>query len=292
MNKKIIIPFLCILSCTTSIHARNLKPALLRDGLLLHGVAGKLTGPDGNDTWFFEISSSISDKGYTIEAGSKLQLLPSSSLERMIENTKTHSSATYQLWNAKVTKYKGRNYLFASIFIPVYPPIINQNSSKNSAVGTVSEKTEIQNPDSAEPNDMLFLPPEVRVKLNAAQEEISKSGQRTTEGEVITIDTVQQEIEKIKRLNTDTVLLDNTAVFSLRDKSRFELVLDSIGQNINKTSFHLLPCEVLEQTQTKQAASSESMRFKISGIVTKYKGKDYLLLYKAVQIYSFGNFPG
>jgi hypothetical protein len=282
MNKQIVILVLCVLNCVPSISAKTSKPALLRDGLVLQDAAGKLIGPDSNDTWFFELSSPISDNGLAIEAGTELQLLPSSALERMIENTKTHIQGTYQLWNAKVTKYKGKNYLFTSVFIPINPP----------AKAQLTEKTTPKEAGSADANDMLFLPPEVREKLNAAQKEMFKAGQRLPDSNVATIDDIQKEIEKIKRLNTDTVILDNAAVFSQRDKEGFEFVLDSIGRNINNTSFRLLPCEVLEETQAKQAASPESLRFKISGIVTKYKGDDYLLLYKAVQIYSFGNFPG
>jgi hypothetical protein len=296
MKRIFIITVLFILSCASFLNAKNSKPVLLRDGLLLQGATGKITGSDSNDTWFFEFSSSISDNGFIIEAGTKLQLLPSSALEKMIDNTKSHAAGTFQLWNAKVTKYKGKNYLFTSVFIPVNPPA-NPGSASSVQRSDFDESSRVAT-QNTEPNttneetDMLFLPPEVRKKLNAAQEKMLKSGQRTPDSNAATIDNVQQEIEKIKRLNTDTVILDNAALFSQRDKEGFEFVLDSIGRNINKTSFRLLPCEVLEETQAKQTASPEPLRFKISGIVTKYKGDNYLLLYKAVQIYSFGNFPG
>jgi hypothetical protein len=281
MNKKLIILILCVLSCVSSINAKNVKQILLRDGMVLQGTAGTLIGPDSNDTWFFELNSPVSDKGLVIDAGTRLQLLPSSAMELMIENAKTHLPGMYQIWNAKVTKYKGKNYLFISIFIPVNPP----------ARPEPLKKDDVQNQSSSDANDVLFLPPDVREKLNAAQEEISKTGLRIPESNIVTIDNVQQEIEKRKRLNTDTVLLDKIVFFSQRDKEGFEFVLDSIGRNIDKTSFRLLPCEVLEETQAKQAASPEPLRFKVSGIVTKYKGNDYLLLYKASQIYSHGNFP-
>jgi len=46
----------------------------------------------------------------------------------------------------------------------------------------------------------------------------------------------------------------------------------------------------LELTELKEAADPEKVRFKIAGIMTKYKGENYLLLEKATQTYSYGNF--
>jgi hypothetical protein len=39
-----------------------------------------------------------------------------------------------------------------------------------------------------------------------------------------------------------------------------------------------------------RAAIPEPVRFKIAGVVTKYKGEKYLLLQKATRIYGHGNF--
>ena len=52
-----------------------------------------------------------------IKAGTRLELLPSSALERMTADRKTRTTATYRLWNGRVTKYKGRNYIFPNFFL-------------------------------------------------------------------------------------------------------------------------------------------------------------------------------
>lgn len=67
-------------------------------------------------------------------------------------------------------------------------------------------------------------------------------------------------------------------------------VLDALGRNVRPVSLRLLPCEALELAELAQSVIPEPVRFKIAGIVTKYKGEKYLLLQKATRIYSHGNF--
>ncbi|MHC4581758.1 MAG: hypothetical protein ACYS14_09895, partial [Planctomycetota bacterium] len=85
------------------------KPPLLRDGFVLRGVDGKLSGPDSKGAWHFEIAADVNDYRAVVEAGSKLELLPSSALEKMIADAKIRREMTYRLWNGRVTRYKGRN---------------------------------------------------------------------------------------------------------------------------------------------------------------------------------------
>ena len=295
MNKIFIITVFCILSCASSLNAQTSRQILLRDGLVLRGTDGKLIGPDSNDTWFFELNSSVRDNGFVVEAGTKLELLPSAALERMIADAKINPPAMYQLWNAKVTKYKGKNYIFPSIFIPVNPlaePKASEKTgdSKPGTAVTPSAEGTGQNSASIDANDSLSLPPEIIKKLNAARDAMAATGQRIPDSNIVTIDTVQQELEKIRKLNPDTVILDKNAILIKQKKEGLEFALDTIGRNIDQTSLRLLPCEVLEQTEARQSSNPDTLRFKISGVVTKYKGDSYLLLYKAGQIYSHGNF--
>ena len=48
--------------------------------------------------------------------------------------------------------------------------------------------------------------------------------------------------------------------------------------------------EALELTELTQAAIPQPVRFKIAGLVTKYKGEKYLLLHRANRVYNHGNF--
>ena len=98
-------------------------------------------------------------------------------------------------------------------------------------------------------------------------------------------------------LKQNFTLVDRTALF--RDMGRgaegtwrkASFVLDALGRKEAKISLRLLPCQALEWAQREQLTDPEELRFKIAGIVTKYKGKNYLLLQRATRTYSHGNFP-
>jgi|WetSurMetagenome_2_1015567.scaffolds.fasta_scaffold390605_2 hypothetical protein len=283
MNKKIVILLLCILSSTSFLNARSAKQVLLRDGLILRGTAGKLIGPDSNDTWFFELNSPISDNNVTVKEGEKLELLPSSVLEMMVEDVKTHTPASYQLWNAKITKYKGKNYIFPSVFIRVRPMAEVQPSEK-------AKEKDDKSKNAVNSNDSSFLPPDIAEKLNTARQDFDKTGQRIADSNIVTIDTIKQELEKIRQSNPDKVLIEEIGILGETEKNGTTFTFDSIGRNIDFTTFRLLPCEALEQAQVRQSQSPDPVHFKVSGLITKYKGNNYLFLYKAAQLYSQGNF--
>ena len=119
---------------------------------------------------------------------------------------------------------------------------------------------------------------------------MNETGQRIPDSNFVTIDDIQKEFERKLKTNPDTVLLDENAILIKDENGKLRFTFDTYGRNVDTTSLRLLPCEALEITEAKQSASPEILRFKISGIVTKFKGNEYLLLYKATQIYSYGNF--
>src|SRR3990172_2249081 len=91
-------------------------------------------------------------------------------------------------------------------------------------------------------------------------------------------------------IQLDSVLADRTATLLKQDKGLPAFVLDALGMSVGQTTLHLLPCEAMELTESQIAEALNRPRFKIAGIKTKYKGKDYLLLQKATRIYGHGNF--
>jgi len=284
MNKKILLLILFLIASTTGLNAGTTRPNLLRDGFILRGIDGTLTGPDSNDAWFFELASDVMDKDTIIKAGTKLELLPSSALEMMITHTKTHTAGTYQLWNSTVTRYKERNYIFPAYFLPV-----NLKDTKSEPDKKTPEEKPAQ--DSADnTNDRPSIPPDIMKKINAAREEMFRTSQRIPDSDIITLDDNQQAAKNRNTAIIDSVLVGRTAILVKQKNNKYEFTLDSIGRNVEKESFLLLPCQELEKAEQKQSANPEPMRFNIAGILTKYKGNNYLLLNKAIETYNHGNF--
>lgn len=302
MSKKIIVAILIfIVDAVSSGQVSGVggqRAQALRDGFVLRSVDGRLIVPDQNDVWVFELESEVSDDRATLKTGTSLALLPSATLEKITEDVKIRSEASYRLWG-RVTKYKGRNFLFPIYFLPLSKikeqpaetPQATEKSVQQDIKPIVSPFAEEPNRETTvnEPNDILAMPPEIVEKLKGKRIVPMPSPEAE----------IQQEAEPIiqpPRLRTvsysipqDSILADRTAIL-VGQGGWLVFILDAFGRNVPGVSLRLLPCEALELTEQRQSAELEPLRFKIAGIVTEYKGDKYLLLQKATQVYSHGNF--
>jgi len=289
----ILVFFLSVVTAASKFDGEIISETpLLRDGFVMMGVDGALIGPDSNDVYFFELISDVNDYRVVVKAGTKLELLPSSVLEKMIAVAKKRPEATYRLWNGRVTKYKGRNFIFPNYFLPLMKAEKPESKTSQQPQQEREQKLALD-----EPNDVLAMPPEFMEKLRAIREKASHGAQPIVDGNEISIDKSRPAAEEGKlpdarsyAQSVDSVFVDRTAFLVERDDGRFVFVPDALGRSVQKLSLHLLPCAVLELTEQKQTAEPEPVRFKIAGIMTKYKGDNYLLLEKAIRAYSHGNF--
>lgn len=282
MNKMPVVILLFLTSAVPAALAPIAAPQkpLLKDGFVLTGVDGALAGPDSNDMWFFELASDVNDSSTVLKEGTKLELLPSSTLEKMIADAKTHPAATYRLWDGRVTRYKGRNYIFPNYFQPLRKM---QDTEQKTEGGP--QTSDLGKSDLAvnEPNDVLTLPPELLEKLRTRRESRMGSGGLKTTG--------SEDVNDVSYMpSADTIFADRTAFMAKQDNGRLVLTPDALGRNIQKLTLRLLPCEVLELAEREQSAEPEPVRFKVAGLMTKYKGDSYLLLYRANRAYSHSNF--
>jgi len=253
--------------------SKKAKP--LPDGFVLAGVDGKLTGPDANNVWLFEFDSDVSDAAGHLRAGTRLELLPSAALEKMTADVKKHTDVNYRLWG-RIAKYRGENFIF-----PVYFLLLKEaEQPKPSNSEQTRRKLTINEPD-----DALAIPQEVLDRLQ------TRRGVRP------------EQLRKGLELKTDFILAGRTGIISscvmpgascVKGKNQGTqydtFSFDALGRGLQRGCFRLLPCQALERAQMIQLSEPEPLRFKVSGIVTKYKGSDYLLLQRAVRAYSHGNF--
>ncbi len=274
MIKKILISALLITIVGTASGKETVKrpkkPRPLRDGFAVSGVDGKVVKANDKDIWYFKPFSDVSDDRGVAKADKPITFLSSAGLEKLIASTKKHSSGNYKLWG-RVTQYKDRNYIFVWYFVPI-----------SEAEPARPKDTEPDQPQRApainDPNDALMIPQEVLDKLR------TRKIVRT------------EQLEEGLNLKQDSILADRTGFIRgpwlvARDPNHeYVFVLDGLGRKVEKVSFPLLPCNILERAVSKQSRLLEPPRFKIAGIVTKYKDKHYLLLQRARRVYSHGNF--
>lgn len=259
---------------------------LLPDDFSLRGVEGRLIKKD-QDAWFFQLDSTENNKKAKAGTGEALNVLPSSTLERMIAdvNDPVRAAAGYRLW-ATVTKYKGRNFIFPVNFLPLYP----DESEEKPQAENLSTKSETGLAPSliggsvSEPNDELEIPKEILDKLKSGRilpsEGRKKSEESAIPGAGRQIQ-VKQNYVLVNRAGFLVKQADGSMVFSL----------DALGRSAGSTAgvLRLLPCQALELAERMQSAEPDRIRFKVAGVVTEYKGEEFLLLHRAVRTYNNGN---
>ena len=216
-----------------------------------------------------------------------MELLSSSILEKIIADINESEAVGYRLWG-KVTRYKGKNYIF-----PTYFMRINRMKEPDTEMPQTSEPNQAE-PNEPQPeqrletgdsNDILTIPPEIMKRLEATQAEAAGSNRKTTDGNDV------MNAKSRTEQNTDSVIVDRTGLL-IKDKGGFVFVPDAVGRNVSSIEerLRLLPCEALALAENRQSSVLESVRFEIAGIMTKYKDQHYLLLQKATRVYNYGNF--
>ena len=245
----VILFSLAILLILNSICPAAHKSVPASDGLVLDGVDGKISVQ--NDQWSFTTFERLTDgKGVM---SSPAVILPSSMLEKL-GGVFSAEKSSYRIWG-KLTKYNNKNFIYLSYFLPV--------AEVNEPNTTEIEENKDTNETQIIPDDALALLKPKRVISLA-------------------------ELKKPLGVEADGILTDRTG-FLHQAKDGDYFGFDALGRNIDLTAFPLLACEELENMEKAQKASAFPVRFKISAIVTKYKGKNYLLLQRATKLFSFGN---
>jgi len=280
------------------------EQSLLQDGFILMSIDGEVNGPDSGDKWFFKFNVDVNDEGKgVVKTGAILELLPSVTLEKIIADVNQRPVRDYRLWG-RATKYKGRNFIFPTYFLPLskvdklQPSKETEQLQKQEGQPDANIPLKKSEPEQISgPNDILEIPKEVIEKLKTrriAQPE--RRPEALQEVEISPQDSnaikspEQTQPAKKPEFKLDSTLADRTALLAKQDDGGLVFILDALGRNAPQASLQLLPCEALEMTERGQSALAEAAPFKIAGIMTNYKGKHYLLLQKATRIYNHGNF--
>jgi hypothetical protein len=253
---------------------------ILPDGFMLVGVDGKLTRKDSNDCWFFEFDSAVIDSGDKAGAVVKLELLPSSALEKMIADANDSSAVDYRL-AAMITKYKNSNFMFPLNFLPLSViKDIPSESSQQAQPEVQPEKREVE-----EPSNWLGIPKEILEKIKMGSS--SPSTDRGRSGRTVRVVAGGQT-----QIKQNYVLVNRTGFLIKQADGNMVFSLDALGRSAGSAGdiFRLLPCQALELAEQLQSAVPDQVRFKIAGIVTEYRGEKFLLLHRAKRAYNHGNF--
>ncbi|NIV69360.1 MAG: hypothetical protein GWN41_04375 [Phycisphaerae bacterium] len=286
--------FINVVTIASGFRQEKPQKVLLRDGSVLTGADGRLVTGDSNEAkrsptperWFFEFESDFTVGKSSLKAGTRLELLPSSILERMIADANSGSDKSYRL-GGSITQYRGKNFIFPTYFLPL------AKTKKPELSPSEKSPQREPRPKINEPNDVVTIPKELLDKMSDRKKTIDHTINHENKEEIKTDITRKTK----SRLKQDSILADRCGFirqpsYGTKDSWRkVSFILDALGRNEGKTSLGLLPCQALELAQRTQAAAPDTLRFKIAGIVTTFKGKKYLLLNRTTRLHSHGNFP-
>ena len=176
-------------------------------------------------------------------------------------------------------------------------------------------------------NDTITIPPEIMAKIKGRKiikppgtrrkrQDFSKQPQKVSDSIDVILDSIITDeyktvgygkpgrTKKTARLKQDIVVVGRTGFIVKKSAGEFDIrddmagkcglfVFDGLGRNMvleKGAVFSLLPCSVLERAQLNQKVEPEQLRLEITGIVTEYQGRRYLLLQAVKRLYSYGNF--
>jgi hypothetical protein len=210
-------------------------------------------------------------------------MLGSATLEKMAADAKERSDAMFRIW-AKVTKFEGKNYLFAVYYLSLRKIDRPAEEKGRNEVNTVTQAVNT-------PNDVVNIPAEIVALLR--QSEVLP----TTEAQATRQEELQLKQDKIFANRVGRVVAKNggstlstTLKTGALTTGGYVFEADALGRGVGKFEIKLLPCQKLEDALAQVRSESNPVRFNVAGILTRYKGEQYLLLQKATRMYSYGNF--
>jgi hypothetical protein len=252
--------------CISQAIAKPNGDNLLPDDYVLSGVDGKLV-QTGAGKWVFEFEYAIKTGEAEIKAGQKIEMLDSSTLEKMASDVNERVGSQFRIW-AKVTKFGGSNYLFA-----VYYLSLRKIDRPAEEPGKAAADKTVQMLNS--PNDVVNIPGEIVALLKQSEVLPTTKAQATR----------QEELD----IKQDTIFANRTGRIEVKN-GNYYFEADALGRSVDKFAIRLLPCQKLDDAMTQVRNEANPVRFNVAGILTKYKGERYLLLQKATRMYSYGNF--
>ena len=286
---------ICLGLCSDALSQDTSVPSqpntVLREGFAFELITGTVEKLD--DKWYFTTEQEVGDGIKTLQAGSSIELLGSGTLEKIISRAE-NNKIKIRL-QATTTKYHGKNYLFPTAFFELAQtkPVVEEKQPE--ADNTETEDAETESTETEKPKNDSVLSDDVKSLLSSdwvpnlkksKKQEPQKEAEQTTEPKA---DQSSKPVSTNKTISSDFNLVGRTGFITATGSTK-TFKIDALGRKINNTSYVILPCSSLEWFEDAKYQVPGKRRYKISGVVTTYQGRQYLLLQRLVRTYNNGNF--
>jgi hypothetical protein len=295
---------LLLLATSAVVAAQPAARKLLPETAVLERVDGKLLHVDANDTWLFELTMEVKTPEYRLPTGTRFVLLPSGTLGRLVADVNDRVAPHYRI-SARVTLYRGKNYLFPTYYLPLSKFKEDkgpEEQEQKPEAGQPNPQSAIRHPQSKEPE--LAIPPEVLEKLKKQRPLRGPRKGAETETKPIEVPPERVLVDGVGLLESPRLSilspllpvpsrqspLPNWQPAANDYRTGLDFVPYALGWNISDVRYELLPCTALEEALRQQLRALDPMRFNVAGLVTEFQGRKYLLLQRALVVYNYGNF--
>jgi hypothetical protein len=283
-----------LLVAGTAFSAQPAARRPLPETAVLDRVDGRILRVDANDTWLFELSMEVKMPDYRLPVGTRLELLPSSALGRLIADANDRVAPLYRL-SARVTQFQGRNFLLPTYYLPL-SKFKDDRDPEDGGQKTEDSRTNpqsaIRSPQSNDPN--LAVPPEILEQLKKQRPLGGPRRRPEPQTQPAPAALERMLVERVGRIEPTREPVpqgreagDGTPHAPQTD---WIFVPYALGWNLGEVRYGLLPCTALEQALHLQRQSLDPIRFNVAGLVTEFQGRKYLLLQRAIIVYNYGNF--
>jgi hypothetical protein len=263
-QSRYLVPAAIVLSLLTFAQAAN---PVIEEGFLLDGVYGIVRKVENVDIWQFIPDTEIMAVKNNWPAESPLSLLPCSVLEQIAGLAGEDNEIQVRLWGL-FTEYHRNNYLYSIYFLPIQadaePVVTDPNAQDTQAENSRPTRDADGQDDAIIPADILE-----QIRTNKAPD--------------------LQRFQQVAVVTGDVNLIGRTGYLIQKGQIKY-FQPNAFGQNVNLHQYLLLPSKACEDVERQMRKTPGRQRYKVSGLVTGYKGRNYILLRRAVRTYTHGNF--
>jgi hypothetical protein len=241
---------------------------VIDEGFLLDGVIGVVRKVDQVDVWEFIPDAEIIALDNTWPAAEPISLLPCSVLEQITALAGEDDEIQVRLWGL-FTTYHQNNYLYCIYFLPLREEAVEPPAAEPDAP-EIPDTNDRQTQEPADGDDSI-IPADILEQI------------RTSKAPDL------QKFQQVAVVTGDVNLIGRTGYLKQKDKVNY-FQPNAFGQNVNLQQYLLLPCNAREAAEKEMQKTPGRQRYDVSGLVTRYKGRHYILLRRAVRTHTNGNF--
>lgn len=245
---------------------------LVAEGFMLDGATGVIRKVEGVDVWKFIPQTEIIVAEKTWPAEKPLNLLPCSVLEQIVGLAGEDNEIQVRLWGL-FTEYQENNYLYSVYFLPLGETVQSEPAeSTESAESTqTAQDAEAETTEQAAAEEEPIIPTDIleQIRTNKAPD--------------------LEKFQQVAVVTGDVNLIGRTGYLEQKNNVRY-FQPNTFGQNVNRRQYLMLPCSTFEAAEKHMRKTPGRQRYQVSGLVTTYKGRNYILLRRAVRTYTNGNF--